>query len=137
MFALFDQCLTAGGQFCHLWVADTAANFLQIKNNNYGNNFFQSALRTASGVTFSVDLNDLGILMVNNRIKPAQLKIYEPHIGRGRGFLTQFGKDQLVQFGTVGNGDSEQYRDQLKKVVSQLKNNLDDKTEIMLSEEGV
>jgi S-DNA-T family DNA segregation ATPase FtsK/SpoIIIE len=99
---LLDQCMEESTSAqAYLFLADSGNNITQAKQN-FGVKYIQNAARYGSGITFSVDSSDLGLLQLMGRIKTPELKLHSPYIGEGRGFWSYQGQVKVVQIARVG-----------------------------------
>ncbi|MCL4264231.1 MAG: hypothetical protein KJ069_13495 [Anaerolineae bacterium] len=116
---LLDRCLDYGRELeIRLFLADTSMNVGQARQN-YQLKYMQSATKFGSGITFSLDANDLTLLNLTGKLSNPLLNYHRPLMGRGRAVLAMDGRARIVQFGRVGPPSQSpmQYENNLRELV--------------------
>ncbi|HUM71859.1 MAG TPA: FtsK/SpoIIIE domain-containing protein [Chloroflexota bacterium] len=116
---LLDRCLDYGRELeIRLFLADTSMNIGQARQN-YQLKYMQSATKFGSGVTFSLDANDLTLLNLTGKLSNPMLNYHRPLMGRGRAVLAADGRARIVQFGRLGPPQQSpmQYENNLRELI--------------------
>jgi S-DNA-T family DNA segregation ATPase FtsK/SpoIIIE len=116
---LLDRCLEYGRDLeIRLFVADTSLNINQARQN-FQLKYIQNACKFGSGVTFSLDANDLTLLNLTGKLTNPTLAYHRSLMGRGRAVLAADGRAHIVQFGRVGPKQQSpaQYENNLRELV--------------------
>ncbi len=120
---LLDRCMDYGRSLeVILFIADSSISINQARQGFNPPKYVQSACRFGSGVTFSTDPNDLGLLNLTGKISNPVLNQHRPLMGKGRAIFAYDGRAKIVQFGRIGaqHLSRQPYEEEIQQLVHEI-----------------